>query len=110
RSVIFFESFKSGCEKLRGKITAAATTGPAKQPLPASSQPASTKSVVKDFFSRLILFTTSIITSFFHKINRCHENKLPILGQPLACELRLTVVLDEPKHPERRQSRIKEDY
>ena len=35
------ESFKKGCVKFIGKITAAATTGPHKQPLPASSVPAS---------------------------------------------------------------------
>ena len=38
---IFFESFKSGLEKFLDKITAAAVTGPARQPLPASSVPAS---------------------------------------------------------------------
>jgi len=39
--LICFESFKTGSAKLGGRITAAANTGPAKQPLPASSQPAS---------------------------------------------------------------------
>lgn len=36
-----FESVRNGCLKSLGKITDAATTGPARQPLPASSQPAS---------------------------------------------------------------------
>ena len=35
------ESFNNSCLKLVGKITAAATTGPDKQPLPASSVPTS---------------------------------------------------------------------
>ena len=35
------ESFKKGWEKSLAKITAAATTGPAKQPRPASSHPTS---------------------------------------------------------------------
>jgi hypothetical protein len=35
------ESFKVLLTKSGGRITAAATTGPAKQPRPASSQPAS---------------------------------------------------------------------
>jgi hypothetical protein len=35
------ESFKKGWLKFLGKITAAATTGPERQPLPASSVPAS---------------------------------------------------------------------
>ena len=40
--VNFLESFNNGWVKSCGKITAAAVTGPAKQPLPASSVPAST--------------------------------------------------------------------
>src|SRR4030095_7632990 len=36
-----FESFNPGQRKPNGKITAAANTGPARQPRPASSQPAS---------------------------------------------------------------------
>ena len=36
-----FESFSNGCSNLSGNITAAATTGPERQPLPASSVPAS---------------------------------------------------------------------
>ena len=40
-SLIFFESFKRGWRKSSGRITAAANTGPASGPLPASSQPAS---------------------------------------------------------------------
>ena len=39
---IFFESSRSGWRKSGGRITAAANTGPASGPLPASSQPAST--------------------------------------------------------------------
>ena len=37
----FLESFNVEFEKFFGKITDAATTGPDKQPLPASSQPTS---------------------------------------------------------------------
>ena len=36
----FFESFNIGCLKDLGNITAAAVTGPERQPLPASSVPA----------------------------------------------------------------------
>jgi hypothetical protein len=39
----FFESSMPSSENSGGRITAAATTGPARQPLPASSHPASIK-------------------------------------------------------------------
>jgi hypothetical protein len=47
----FLESLINGSSKSSGKITAAATTGPAKQPRqrPTSSTPASTQSVWNDF-------------------------------------------------------------
>ena len=44
RSVIRFESSSSGSLKSGGRITAAAKTGPARHPRPASSQPASRSS------------------------------------------------------------------
>ena len=72
----FFESFRNVLLKFSGKITAAAITGPAKQPLPASSQPTSVllvnlscnsyllKSPVSCLlliiFSEMFLFLTSI--------------------------------------------------
>ena len=40
-TLINFESFKTSSSKFLDKMTAAAKTGPAKQPRPASSQPAS---------------------------------------------------------------------
>ena len=44
RSVICFESLSCGSWKSGGRITAAANTGPARQPRPASSHPASASS------------------------------------------------------------------
>ena len=41
------ESLSSGCLKSGGRITAAAVTGPARQPRPASSVPASGEKVEK---------------------------------------------------------------
>lgn len=41
-AVNFLESFKRGWKKSGGSMTAAVKTGPARQPLPASSHPAST--------------------------------------------------------------------
>jgi hypothetical protein len=45
------ESRNKGCEKSLGNITAAAKTGPAKQPLPASSKPASRQLFLKQGLS-----------------------------------------------------------
>ena len=54
--LICLESLRSGCVKSSGRITAAAYTGPARQPLPASSQPASTVFSLKCFASMFFTF------------------------------------------------------
>jgi hypothetical protein len=46
------ESFNNEFSKLAGKITAAATTGPARQPIPASSQPTSMQSFSKNALNK----------------------------------------------------------
>ena len=51
-----FESLSKGWKKFFGKITAAANTGPARQPRPASSRPASISSFWKKGLSRKLFY------------------------------------------------------
>ena len=62
-SLIFLESFSRGCSHRGGRITAAAQTGPAKGPRPASSQPASMSSYCEQVLS--IVFHQSLIDEEF---------------------------------------------
>jgi hypothetical protein len=59
-SFSFFESFSNSFLNFFGKITAAAKTGPAKQPLPASSQPASNKFLCKQSFSKIYFSVSNV--------------------------------------------------
>lgn len=61
-----FESFSKGCRNVLGKITAAANTGPAKHPRPASSRPASQNLLWKKGSNN-----SGVCSKFSGKIYRC---------------------------------------
>ena len=71
-SVSCLLSFSRGWRNLAGRITAAAHTGPARQPLPASSHPASTIPFLKKYFKVATLLITKI---FCRSIGRAGVDK-----------------------------------